>query len=146
MDSMSSLKKKNYDIRVVTRHGYPLDRNDFFGDDVKPIEHIDSIEYIFSGSENPERLINYQDVYNFKKLRQYQSEAYDHLSSLALKHKPRVIHSASNFVVGMAGARVAKDLGIQSIYEIRGFWHLTQSTKREGYENSDHVTKQNDLK
>ena len=105
---------------------------------MKPIEHIDSIEYNFSGSENPERLINYQDVYNFKKLGQYQSEAYDQLSSLALKHKPRVIHSASNFVVGMAGARVAKDLGIQSIYEIRGFWHLTQSTKREGYENSDH--------
>ena len=135
---VSSLKKKNYDIRVVTRHGYPLDRNDFLGDDVKPIEHIDSIEYNFSGSENPERLINYQDVYNFKKLRQYQSEAYDRLISLALKHKPRVIHSASNFVVGMAGARAAKDLGIQSIYEIRGFWHLTQSTKREGYENSDH--------
>ena len=50
----------------------------------------------------------------------------------------RSIHSASNFVVGLAGARAAKALGIPSIYEIRGFWHLTQSTKREGYEGSDH--------
>ena len=135
---VSSLKKKSYDIRVVARHGYPLDRNDFIGEDVKPIEHIDSIEYNFSGIGNSESLINYQDVYSFKKLKKYQSIAFDNLYSLALKHKPRVIHSASNFVVGMAGANVAKALGIQSIYEIRGFWHLTQSTKREGYENSDH--------
>ena len=49
-----------------------------------------------------------------------------------------MIHSASNFVVGMAGAKAAKALGIKSIYEIRGFWHLTQSTKRIGYEKSDH--------
>ena len=38
----------------------------------------------------------------------------------------------------MAGAKAAKALGIPSIYEIRGFWHLTQSTKRQGYEGSDH--------
>ena len=38
----------------------------------------------------------------------------------------------------MAGAKAAKELGIPSIYEIRGFWHLTQSTKRDGYEGSDH--------
>jgi glycosyltransferase involved in cell wall biosynthesis len=52
--------------------------------------------------------------------------------------KPALIHSASNFVVGLAGAEAAKLLGIPSIYEIRGFWHLTQATKREGYEQSDH--------
>ena len=51
---------------------------------------------------------------------------------------PEIIHSASNFIVGMAGAKAAKELGIPSIYEIRGFWHLTQSTKRDGYEGSDH--------
>ena len=56
----------------------------------------------------------------------------------AKKIQPKIIHSASNFVVGMAGAEAAKALGIPSIYEIRGFWHLTQSTKRQGYEGSDH--------
>ena len=35
--------------------------------------------------------------------------------------KPRIIHSASNFVVGIAGGKAAKELGIKSIYEIEAF-------------------------
>jgi len=135
----SSLNSKGYDVDVFLRNGYPLDRSDFKGSDVNTEEKIENVTYHFSHTEpNDSSLINYQEVYNFNRLDEYESQAINALISNGRKSKPIAIHSASNFVVGLAGARAAKALGIPSIYEIRGFWHLTQSTKREGYEGSDH--------
>ena len=135
----SSLNSKGYDVDVILRNGYPLDRSDFTGVSVNFVEEVENVSYHFSHIDsNDSNLINYQEVYNFNKLKEYQNQAINSLISNAKKMKPIAIHSASNFVVGLAGARAAKALGIPSIYEIRGFWHLTQSTKREGYEGSDH--------
>lgn len=134
---VSSMVSGGYEVETVLRSGYPLDRNDFVGTTVNKIEIIDDVKYHFNSKESSS-LINYQEVYNFNKFREYQTQATDHLIQHAKLVKPCLIHSASNFVVGLAGARAAKALGIPSIYEIRGFWHLTQSTKRQGYENSDH--------
>ena len=134
---VSSTVSKGYEVEVVLRNGYPLDRNDFLESSISKNEIIDSVKYHFN-SEESSSLINYQEVYNFNKFREYQTQATDTLIQHAKSVKPSLIHSASNFVVGLAGARAAKALGIPSIYEIRGFWHLTQSTKRAGYENSDH--------
>jgi glycosyltransferase involved in cell wall biosynthesis len=136
---VSSLNSKGFDTQVLLRHGYPLDRNDFKGGKIHSIEQVDMVEYHFSETDkNSSTLINYQEVFNFNKLNQYLTQATNSIIVTCNKQKPFVIHSASNFVVGLAGARAAKALGIPSIYEIRGFWHLTQSTKREGYEGSDH--------
>ena len=134
---VSSMASRGYEVETVLRNGYPLDRNDFLGTTVNKIEIIDDVKYHFNSKESSS-LINYQEVYNFNKFREYQTQATNHLIQHAKLVKPSLIHSASNFVVGLAGARAAKALGIPSIYEIRGFWHLTQSTKRQGYENSDH--------
>ncbi len=134
---VSSMVSKGYEIDVVLRNGYPLDRNDFLESTVNHTEVIDSVKYYFSSKESSS-LINYQEVYNFSKFREYQTLATDTLIQHAKLVKSSLIHSASNFVIGLAGARAAKVLGIPSIYEIRGFWHLTQSTKRVGYEKSDH--------
>ena len=135
----SSLNLKGYDVDVYLRNGYPLDRTDFKGDVVNANEDIENVSYYFS-HQNPQdsTLINYQEIYNFNSLKKYEEMAISRLISLGKEIKPLAIHSASNFVVGLAGAKAAKTLGIPSIYEIRGFWHLTQSTKREGYDTSDH--------
>ena len=136
---ISAIRNHEYNIEAVLRHGYPLDRTDFKGEIVEKQEKIDNIRYNFlSHSLNSSQLINYQEVYNFNMIEKYQQQATDSLLEFAIKKKPAIIHSASNFVVGMAGVKAAKILGIPSIYEIRGFWHLTQSTKRGGYESSDH--------
>ena len=135
----SSLNSKGYDVDVFLRNGYPLDRSDFKGSDVNTEEEVENVTYHFSHTEpNNPSLINYQEVYNFNRLDEYENQAINALISNGRKSKPIAIHSASNFVVGLAGARAAKALGIPSIYELRGFWHLTQSTKRDGYEGSDH--------
>lgn len=135
---VSELNNQNYTVQTVLRHGYPLDRNDFTAKKISNHATIDNVTYHFSHSESSRDLINYQDVYNFTNLEKYLRRAISNIISYANIMNPEIIHSASNFIVGMAGAKAAKELGIPSIYEIRGFWHLTQSTKRDGYEGSDH--------
>ena len=136
---VSALQNHGVDIKVCLRQGYPLDRHDFIANEVQPTKVIENIEYYFSPiSRSNSSIINYQEVYNFNRFEDYQLQAISSLIKSAQELRPELIHSASNFVVGMAGAKAAKALGIPSIYEIRGFWHLTQATKREGYESSDH--------
>ena len=136
---VSSLLKHKVDVNTILRYGYPLDRNDFSEDRIKSTATVDNVSYHFSHTERKDRsLINYQEIYNFNSLEKYLRRSISTMINYSTEFKPRIIHSASNFVVGIAGAKAAKELGIKSIYEIRGFWHLTQSTKRLGYENSDH--------
>lgn len=137
---MKAISKSKYDITICSRHGYPLDRADFKGVYKSPIEQIDGLTYRF----NPIKLngssseINYSDVYNFIRFNEYQSISMDSLYRQAKEIQPSIIHAASNFVVGLAAISTAKALGIPSIYEIRGFWHITQASKKIGYEHSDH--------
>ena len=137
---VTALNDKDWKVRVHLRHGYTLDRGDFKGDVVSSAEELDGTQYIFhpSSDDSLSDLMDYSEVFNFSGLERYQGQAVRTLMRQAEETKPALIHSASNFVVGLAGAEAAKLLGIPSIYEIRGFWHLTQATKREGYEQSDH--------
>ena len=137
---VTAIRNSNWNAQVHLRYGYPLDRTDFRGEEVLAHEEIDGTPYhFFPNSSNPDsNLVNYANVFNFSELELYQSSAVRTLMQQAEQSKSAIIHSASNFVVGLAGAEAAKRLGIPSIYEIRGFWHLTQATKRPGYESSDH--------
>jgi len=136
---LSELKRLNIDIEGLLRYGYPLDRGDFPINEIEGSDVIDEVEYIFSlKNRNSAKIIDYSEVFRFTSLEKYLNKSVDYLLEEAKKRKPSIIHSASNFVCGYAGVKAARLLGIPSIYEIRGFWHLTQSTKREGYENSDH--------
>ncbi len=138
---VSAVRKSGWDIKVHLRHGYPLDRNDFSGSSVQDEENIDGTTYLFNPtSTSSSNLIPYTEVFNFGSLEKYQENAVRAIMKKSEETKPAIIHSASNFVVGLAGAEAAKRLGIPSVYEIRGFWHLTQATKRLGYEKSDHYT------
>ena len=139
---VTAIRKSGWDAKVQLRHGYPLDRSDFKGGDVLENEEVEGTPYRFhpTSANQSTDIINYAEVFNFSQLEEYQGAAVRTLMNQAKETKPQVLHSASNFVVGLAGAEAAKRLGIPSIYEIRGFWHLTQATKRLGYESSDHYT------
>tara|TARA_B100000959_G_C14983321_1_gene624452 strand:- start:304 stop:2400 length:2097 start_codon:yes stop_codon:yes gene_type:complete len=135
-----SIRDLGHDITVCARHGYPLDRADFKGEYIGNSEDIDGIRYLFNPSnrsdDSPE--IPYGEVFNFRKYEEYHYLACETLARQVEEIRPFAIHAASNFVTGMAAVNTAKALGIPSIYEIRGFWHLTQASKRKGYEDSDH--------
>jgi PEP-CTERM/exosortase A-associated glycosyltransferase len=57
----------------------------------------------------------------------------DELAQLVLRIKPRVIHAASNFQNALPALQVARQLGIPSVYEVRGMWQDTQSSKTPGF-------------
>lgn len=135
-----ALQSFGHNMEVCLRHGYPLDRSDFKGVYLTNRESIDGLKYRFNPSNNsngtPE--ISYSDVFNFSKFEDYEYLCIKTLDDQAKEIRPSIIHAASNFVVGMAAVGTAKALGIPSIYEVRGFWHITQASKRPGYEESDH--------
>ena len=136
---ISALNNHGINVETLLRYGYPLDRNDFKQNAIEPMEKVENVNYHFTHvNREDSSIINYQEVYSFNKIEEYQEKAITSIINKSKTFAPKIIHSASNFVVGMAGAKAAKALGIPSIYEIRGFWHLTQSTKRQGYEGSDH--------
>lgn len=55
----------------------------------------------------------------------YVADYADQIVKLAEQRRPAVIHAASNFLNGLAGATAARRLGIPCIYEVRGLWELT---------------------
>lgn len=61
----------------------------------------------------------------------------DEFANFIELRKPKVIHAASNFQNALPALAVAKSAGIHSVYEVRGMWHHTQSSKTEGFENSE---------
>ena len=137
---VKGISSNGRDVTVCARHGYPLDRSDFRGEYKHHENVIEQIEYMFnpSGREDGVPEIDYNKVFNFTSFGEYQDIYTSTLLRQAEIVKPEVIHAASNFVVGMAAVNVAKALDIPSVYEIRGFWHETQASKRPGYRDSDH--------
>ncbi|WP_176442094.1 glycosyltransferase family 4 protein [Zobellella denitrificans] len=49
-----------------------------------------------------------------------------------------VFHAASNYLNGIAVAKAGRKLGVKSIYELRGLWHITKAFSVQGYESSEH--------
>ena len=122
----SSLNSKGYDVDVYLRNGYPLDRTDFKGDVVNATEQIENVSYYFS-HQNPQdtSLINYQEIYNFNSLKKYEEMAISRLISLGKETKPLAIHSASNFVVGLAGAKSCQSP--RHSFDLRDTWILASN-------------------
>lgn len=124
------LLDKGWDIEVFARFGYPNDRYDFLD---KPLasrsETIDSTRYHFE-----------TDTMGFRtpSPQHYQEQAVDTLCRQATRFRPALIHTASNQIVGLSGTEAARRLGIPSIYEMRGLWHMTRASKEPSYEATEH--------
>lgn len=68
----------------------------------------------------------------------YKNELY----KIVMEEKPAVIHAASNFQNAMPAIRLGNQLGIKTIYEVRGLWHHTQTSKVPEFYNSDRFNMQ----
>ena len=128
---LKSLKKKNWHIKAYARIGYPNDRYDYIGTRiVESHSNVEGIEYYFT----PSRKKSIAKL----NIEQYQKENVKLLIKQAKKFKPTIMHCASNYSCGLAGTAAAKLIGIPSIYEIRGLWHVTRTAKQPEYDRSDH--------
>ena len=125
------LRDRGWDVSVHTRHGYPNDRHDFSKLPIAAAAaEVDGVSYAFVPDR--ERGIRALDI------EAYQAACVETLVRQAQAVRPAVIHCASNFPVGLAGTEAARRLGIPSIYEVRGLWHMTRASKQPEYAASDH--------
>ena len=128
---LKSLKSKNWNVSAYARVGYPNDRYDYIGSKiVDSYSTVDGIDYYFTPSRT--KSISKLDI------KQYQKESVKLIIKQAKEFGPSIIHCASNYSCGLAGTAAAKILGLPSIYEMRGLWHVTRTAKQPEYDESDH--------
>jgi glycosyltransferase involved in cell wall biosynthesis len=124
-----SLTQMGFNLSGMTRPGYPWDlsktvnlprnMNSSFGQ--VDYTHFFDEHMLISDAED-----KYIDVYS-KLLAQH-----------AKKKQCSVIHAHSSYINGISASIAAKELGILSVYEMRGLWHLSRAVKEPLFEYSDH--------
>jgi glycosyltransferase involved in cell wall biosynthesis len=124
---IAGIRTLNYDIRPYTRPGFPHDfKPELAGTSLPELDIIDGIEYrrLFEGgrrgSSESEYLINSIDSYE----------------QVLLAERPEIVHAASNYVTALPALIAARRVGLPFIYEIRGFWEITRSSRDNDFENS----------
>ena len=127
-----ALRDTGWDLTVVNRLGYPNDRLEYFAvSPVPPAAWIEGVPYRFRPTPREGGMLGLS-------IADYQAAASAAVVEQAAELRPAVIHSASNYAVGLAGCDAARRLGIPSVYEVRGLWHLSRAADQPAYLDSDH--------
>ena len=115
------------DVRVYTRSGFPFDfKPELEGQDIPSSDVVDGVEYhrvLESGRRG-----NSESEYLLGCVRAYER--------VLREEQPEVVHAASNYVTALPALIAARRLGLPFIYEIRGFWEITRSSRDSEFENS----------
>src|SRR5699024_3024189 len=112
------VRGSGYDPVITTRRGWtPVQEGYSIPDE--PIDDIKTyyIDQTNKFPSNKTPLCTYFDKYALE------------LFEIIRQEKPSIIHAASNFQNALPSLVLGKVLGIKSIYEVRGLWHYSQSTK-----------------
>lgn len=120
-----ALRDAGADVRVLTRPGYPWDRNDRRCDAAGNQTVFDDVEY-----RHARYPLNYWPVLAFAFL------AARPIIEKARNDRVAAIHAASNHVNALPALLAARKLGIPFHYEMRGLWELTRISRMPEYENS----------
>jgi glycosyltransferase involved in cell wall biosynthesis len=124
---LAGVRAAGYDVKAYTRPGFPQDfKPELEGQSLPELDVVDGIEYrrLFAGG------------------RRGMTESEYLLSSAAAyeqvlrAERPEVVHAASNYVTALPALLAARRLGLPFIYEIRGFWEITRSSRDSEFENS----------
>lgn len=115
---VTALGKSGWDVRVLTRLGFPVDRADTApGLELNDHDVVDGIEYWYSLREDPA-------LHSQTPMASYVVEGAKDVIAHAKAHGASVIHAASFFQTGLAAALAAEALGVPFVYEIRGLQEL----------------------
>lgn len=126
---MRALDEAGVAVTACTRLGYPWDL----------AAHRDKPRCAFSMAEgfrihhfeDPDELIGDEDS-------RYVAAYADRLSALSEAENASVIHAASNFLNGLAAAEAGRRLGVGSVYEMRGLWHLSRAVMEPAFRETEH--------
>jgi len=124
-----AIQSEGIEVKVVTRAAFPLDFNflkEYHNNEELYI--VDNIQY-FRLKENAYYLGRVSDS-------QYLDRYVELLIRFSQEQNATLLHSASNYLNGLAGVTSARMLNIPSIYEVRGFWEITKASREPTFKNS----------
>ena len=121
------IKNAGWDIRPYTRPGFPYDfKPELEGQELPAADEIDGIVY--------------HRIFDFTRKEmsevEYMHAAIAHYERIIRAEQPQVVHAASNYVTALPALIAARRLGVPFIYEVRGFWEITRSSREEQFKNT----------
>ena len=127
---LSELNRAGWDVDGVTRLGYPYDMPGKAElPDVPMQEVVGDVDY--------RRLLAGREIEKKNPLYFYTERYAKALAELARQERPAIIHAASNHWNGLTAVRTARQLGLPSIYEVRGLWEVTRGSRNPEWAQSN---------
>ncbi|MBV5277776.1 MAG: glycosyltransferase [Campylobacteraceae bacterium] len=121
------ISNAGWEIIPYTRPGFPYDfKTELEGQELPLSDVIDGITY--------------RRIFDIERRGQneteYLLECIKHWEDVIEQEKPEVIHAASNYVTALPVLIAARRKGIPFVYEVRGFWEVTRSSRDEDFINT----------
>jgi glycosyltransferase involved in cell wall biosynthesis len=127
---MCGVKERGWDVQVVTRRGYPHDRNGMSELPTDALQMVDEIPY--------HRLIELERGYGQINIAAYLEAYANDLAKKVAELRPSILHAASNHLNGLVTNAVAKHFNLPSIYEVRGLWEITRISRQPEFEGTEY--------
>ncbi|MGP5640544.1 glycosyltransferase [Brachybacterium tyrofermentans] len=127
---LTELGRLGWDVDGVTRLGYPFDMPKMAdGPDLPARELVGEVDY--------HHLLTGRQIEKKNPMFDYVARYTDALLPLARAERPAILHGASNHWNGLAAVKTGRLLGIPSVYEVRGLWEITRSSRDPEWGRSD---------
>ena len=127
---LSGMKALGHPIVGVTRPGFPSTTGSFSQRrNIEAVDVIDNIRY--------ERLISQAKVLPRRDLDAFAEHYARLMRPIVESHRPAIIHAASNWWNGYGGLATAQQADVPFIYEVRGLWELTKSSREPEWSGSE---------
>ena len=111
-------------ILPYTRPGFPGDfKKELAGKSLPSTDTVDGVTY--------HRLLEISR--NDMSEEAYLRACADAWETIILRERPSVVHAASNYVTALPALIAAKKTGVPFVYEVRGFWEVTRSSRDESF-------------
>lgn len=121
------IRQAGWDVRPCTRPGFPFDaRPELKGQPLPETDGIDGIVYrrLFESERKGRSEV------------EYLHEAIALYEALIREEQPELVHAASNYVTALPALIAARRLGVPFVYEVRGFWEVTRSSRDGRFEHT----------
>ncbi len=123
---VTKLQKNSINLMVATRAGYPWDLQKHKHLDGSARENvIDSIKYLRLADDDK----TFKKGSDFNYIKNYSDE----LIKTAKKNDITILHAHSNYLNALSAIKASNELGVPSVYEVRGLWHFTRLTQDPSY-------------
>jgi len=122
---IDAIKAANYHVVGATRPGFPNELQAFRDAKIEYIECIDNTKF-YALKDNGRNLIN-------TPIDKFIEIYAERIVEIAKIEKIAIIHAASNYINGLASIIAARKIGVMSVYEVRGMWHITRESREPEY-------------